>query len=305
MGVRKKKKRDGTEYTITCDKCGHVDEYYDMNRWGNSIMGVLQFRGFYLVEKGEKVLCICQECKWGHKRKKTWHKTRMDLEPRRYEIRNGKVWCSIPTRDEFIEEWKKLGCHIVFNRRMNIVNSIDFDDESVDWQTRQEARRACEYMMLLWSSKLQLEYSDGIMAVAESVDRTEDDLNCLYYMNRLHAGLGVETLERDLRRLIGGQYIKIEEIVFSSYPENEDKDNVFDLCHVTINPYIIGKKEIKEWIVKYKKELFDLIMYEIGQNQDFKKYGVPMNVLKIDELLITNDSLVFATMSVKELEGTM
>lgn len=88
---------------------------------------------------------------------------------------------------------------------------------------------------------------------------------------------------------------KIEPPVFERIPENKKK-NTFDFIRieVRINNIYENRDLTMKAIRKYKPQIFDRVLSHLENNRSFQKYGVPINFLKLTNLMFTQqDILIF------------
>ena len=97
----------------------------------------------------------------------------------------------------------------------------------------------------------------------------------------------VRTIKKDNRLQEIERFItKIGNPMFNRYPEN-NKKNTFD--YIAIEAYINTrwKNDRKKYIEENKDKIISMIVSKVENDTSFKKYGVPMNFLKLSQMKIS------------------
>ena len=81
----------------------------------------------------------------------------------------------------------------------------------------------------------------------------------------------------------------IEKPDFVCVPENPKKSTTFDYIHVDINLVTEWETDKKEFINKNIEKITAMVLESIANNGKFKRYGVPINILKIAGITLRND----------------
>ena len=93
---------------------------------------------------------------------------------------------------------------------------------------------------------------------------------------------------------------KIDKPIFSRTPENPSS-MTFDFIHVDVS--IVSEDVIPnriEYIKKNKNEILQRVLKKVADSPQFKKYGVPINILRLSKItLIKSQSLIEIIFEVK------
>ena len=130
---------------------------------------------------------------------------------------------------------------------------------------------------------LNPEYDWNIFVTAMLKLKVGDTLEKLdeYYQNLVSEK---EIWSKSLKRFI----TKIERPIFICMPENPKKDNTFDFINVDVN--IISEWPNKKQYIKMNiKEINKTVLDKIEKSRSFKKYGIPVNYLKISKVTLRKD----------------
>ena len=80
---------------------------------------------------------------------------------------------------------------------------------------------------------------------------------------------------------------RISQPNFIRTPENQNP-NTFDYIYVEVNLAITWKYDKKEYFIKNKKAIDKMVINKIEQNQKFKRYNIPVNLLKLARISLKN-----------------
>lgn len=89
-------------------------------------------------------------------------------------------------------------------------------------------------------------------------------------------------------------------IQFVRSPENI-KNKTFDYIHVPIG--ISGCKDKKDFVKKNYNGIAQQAVKMLSENKRFTKYGVPVNVLKVEKAVLTHQGELLLTFGLKELKS--
>lgn len=95
---------------------------------------------------------------------------------------------------------------------------------------------------------------------------------------------------------------KSNEIMFVRTPENPKK-NTFDYIHIPIG---ISGEHKKEWIHENYRAIAETALDFLSNSRRYKRFGVPVNFLKIEKAVLTRQAeliLTFGLKNIVELEG--
>ena len=95
--------------------------------------------------------------------------------------------------------------------------------------------------------------------------------------------------------------LKISQPIFERDIENSN-NRTFDFirCYVSI-PTKESFPERNQFIKKHKKDIIKLVIYKIKNSKKFQYYNIPINFLKIDHIIITNQNEIEILFSLKEI----
>ena len=96
---------------------------------------------------------------------------------------------------------------------------------------------------------------------------------------------------------------KIEKPIISRYPENDNEDT-FDYIQMIVNISYLGSSDernkqvnfLKKYIPKITEEVYE----KLGEDQRFKKFNVPVNLLEVTKCPFTNDKRLFYIFEIKK-----
>lgn len=94
---------------------------------------------------------------------------------------------------------------------------------------------------------------------------------------------------------------KIEKPVFERVPENP-KNNTFDYIFVDVNIVKDWEEDRRTYIQKYKKQICEMVLRKVQEDRTFKKFGVPVNFLKITSITLRKNSVLEFVLELKELK---
>lgn len=96
--------------------------------------------------------------------------------------------------------------------------------------------------------------------------------------------------------------INVREPIFQRFPENE-KENTFDIIRIEILLRSYPEDERMQKCIEHKKELMDCAVQKLKESKGFRKYGIPVNFLKVYDMVLTCDNRVVLSLCLKELEN--
>jgi hypothetical protein len=97
-------------------------------------------------------------------------------------------------------------------------------------------------------------------------------------------------------------FVKIGRISYEREPENTNT-KTFDFIRVEVLTAALNKYDLYEWAKKFKDTLISNILKKLESDKRFIKYGVPINFLRLDNIIITNDCLVVFMFELKQIHG--
>lgn len=86
-------------------------------------------------------------------------------------------------------------------------------------------------------------------------------------------------------------------VKFARIPENENKDS-FD--YILASAYISAVEDKYEFVKEHKKEILSMMLDRISNMKRFKKYGVPIGVLKVGKCVLGRDGYLYVTFEIKD-----
>ena len=101
-------------------------------------------------------------------------------------------------------------------------------------------------------------------------------------------------VDNSFRRYITDPKIRITRV----YGNN--KKDTFDFIYVDISVNV-DPSERKEWVIKYKKELIDIALNKLKEDNKFTKYNIPINFLKIGDIILRRDGILQIIFELKEM----
>ena len=126
------------------------------------------------------------------------------------------------------------------------------------------------------------------MKVGDNIDK---------FINLLNT---TELQKRELPKGLDRFICKIERPVFSRIPENPNP-KTFDFIHIYVS--IVSENAIpnrSEYIKENKNEILQRVLKKIEDSKQFKKYGVPINILRLSKMtLIKSQSLLQIVFEIK------
>lgn len=87
------------------------------------------------------------------------------------------------------------------------------------------------------------------------------------------------------------------EIQFSRMPENPNP-NSFD--YISVIAYISAVDDKLQFAREHHKEIFQLMLDKIESRKRFKKYGVPIGILKVGRCVLGRDGYLYVTFEIKD-----
>lgn len=86
-------------------------------------------------------------------------------------------------------------------------------------------------------------------------------------------------------------------IKFARVPENESKDT-FD--YIMASAYISAVEDKYKFVKEHKKEILSMMLERISNMKSFKRYGVPIGILKAGRCVLGNDGYLYVTFEIKD-----
>lgn len=93
---------------------------------------------------------------------------------------------------------------------------------------------------------------------------------------------------------------KIEHPFFIREPENQNR-KTFDIIKIQANIIENWPEDKKQYIKKNIKEITTMVIKKLENNQSFKKYGIPINFLRLSHITLTHDSGILFIFELKYL----
>lgn len=87
----------------------------------------------------------------------------------------------------------------------------------------------------------------------------------------------------DLERFV----TTIEEPEYVCIPENQNKNTSFDYVYVTVNVVSEWYTDRKSYINSHSREIKKMVLERIETDKNFKKYGLPINFLKLSRAIFS------------------
>ena len=93
--------------------------------------------------------------------------------------------------------------------------------------------------------------------------------------------------------------ISVHRPVFQRYTGNEN-ENTFD--NVRLEIILREQNNMMQQCIEHKKEILDAAVYKLKSSKSFRKYGVPVNFLKVYDMVLTKDNCIILSLCLKELK---
>ena len=111
------------------------------------------------------------------------------------------------------------------------------------------------------------------------VGQTINDLIEIYNTTRPTYSHWNSDLERFITTLEEPEYVCI--------PENQNKNTLFDYVYVTVNVVSEWYTDRKSYINSHSREIKKMVLERIETDKKFKKYGLPINFLKLSRAIFS------------------
>lgn len=84
--------------------------------------------------------------------------------------------------------------------------------------------------------------------------------------------------------------------------EFENKNpNTFDFIRVYVSVKHVDANTKRTMLRKYKKEIMNMVLLQIKTNKSFKKYGIPVNFLRLSQCVLTRDHQIMFLFELKDI----
>lgn len=93
--------------------------------------------------------------------------------------------------------------------------------------------------------------------------------------------------------------ISVHKPVFQRYTGN-DNENTFDIVRLEI--ILREQDNMMQQCIEHKKEILDASVDKLKSSKSFRKYGVPVNFLKVYDMVLTKDNCIILSLCLKELK---
>lgn len=93
--------------------------------------------------------------------------------------------------------------------------------------------------------------------------------------------------KRDLPQGIDRFITRVRKPDFFCTPENPNKDTTFDYIHIYVGTVVEWENKM-QYIKSHLSEIESKVLDKIEKDRTFKKFGVPVNVLKLSEVTMRN-----------------
>lgn len=93
--------------------------------------------------------------------------------------------------------------------------------------------------------------------------------------------------------------ISVHRPVFQRYTGNEN-ENTFD--NVRLEIILREQNNMMQQCIEHKKEILDAAVDKLKSSKSFRKYGVPVNFLKVYDMVLTRDNCIILSLYLKELK---
>lgn len=94
--------------------------------------------------------------------------------------------------------------------------------------------------------------------------------------------------------------ISVHRPVFQRYTGNEN-ENTFD--NVRLEIILREQNNMMQQCIEHKKEILDAAVDKLKSSKSFRKYGVPVNFLKVYDMVLTKDNCIILSLCLKELNN--
>lgn len=164
---------------------------------------------------------------------------------------------------------------------------------------------ACAYNINLMFNHIMKDFITGLPKNSEAVMLARRIISCIppinpdeWQKNNITRTMKNENLQNSP---VMSVITKINRPVFERLAENPDR-NTFDIIRIRLG--LVTKSTMQNrnaFLRKYKKELARIALYKIKDTNQFVRYGVPVNFLKIDHMTITCSDELELVFTLKEL----
>ncbi len=188
--------------------------------------------------------------------------------------------------------------NIIVRKKMN--KFVYFNDEGKTKILNQNCIIKSDAINILVSKNGKLGYSDADIYCLPHMGFTNlpflrmaycklKDGDTIEDLKRYYANAGFSSKEP--LREIDYFVTKVNKPIFIRKPENIDK-NSFDYIYIDLNLAIDWKCDKLEYYKENRKDIDEMAVKKIENSQSFKKYGIPINFLKISRKTFKNQRRV-------------
>lgn len=93
--------------------------------------------------------------------------------------------------------------------------------------------------------------------------------------------------------------ISVHKPIIQRYTGN-DNENTFDIVRLEI--ILREQDNMMKQCIEHKKEILDAAVNKLKSSKSFRKYGVPVNFLKVYDMVLTKDHCIILSLCLKELK---
>lgn len=140
------------------------------------------------------------------------------------------------------------------------------------------------------------------------------DINCTIArmaLSKLKEGDTIEDFERLMQEttlkenLPTGLNRFITKIAKPDFERDPENSNTKTFDWITIDVYIVKEWSEKrmDYIKKHIEEIKEMVLESISKSPSFKKYGVPINFLKLSNCVLRKDSTLVFTFELKQIKA--
>ena len=93
---------------------------------------------------------------------------------------------------------------------------------------------------------------------------------------------------------------KINPPIFIREPENQNQ-KTFDFIYIDVNIVKQWDEDRISFIKKNINKIKDMVLEKLGKNKQFKKFGIPLNCLKLSSITLKSDSVLHFILEIKSI----
>ncbi len=151
-------------------------------------------------------------------------------------------------------------------------------------------------MVLSVSNKINLNRLKKVLGIT-AVGTSFDEFKEIYEKTKLEHHEKPKGLDRFITKIDKPQFIVAD--------SNAKKSKVFDYIHIDVGIITEWESDIYKYICSNKDEIISRILEKIKESSSFKKYSVPINVLKLTDIKYSRRlNIIRCIFELKELKNS-